>query len=152
MPPVPKLRVARPTDDLEALRFNTAISRLMECVNFFTGQEVRPRVTMETFTLLLSPMAPHLAEELWEVLGHQETLAYAAWPTFDPALLKDDEIEVPGQINGKLRGVLTIPVDSKQDFVEAAAKALPAFAEWTTEKTIRKVIYVPNKLINFVVG
>ncbi len=96
--------VAAVTDDLEALRFNTAISRLMEFTNFFTGQEVRPRSAMETFALLLAPMAPHLAEELWQILGHEKTLAYEPWPGYDPALLKDEEVEVPVQVNGKLRG------------------------------------------------
>ena len=72
--------VAAVTDDLEAHRFNTAISRLMEFTNFFTGEEVRPKSAMETFTLLLAPMAPHLAEELWQILGHDQTLAYEPWP------------------------------------------------------------------------
>ncbi len=101
--------VAAVTDDLEAMRFNTAISRLMEFTNAFTGQDVRPRSAMETFTLLLAPMAPHVAEELWQVLGHGESLAYAPWPTFDPALLKDEEVEVPVQVNGKLRGRVVRP-------------------------------------------
>ncbi len=101
--------VAAVTDDLEAMRFNTAISRLMEFTNSFTAQEVRPKSAMETFTLLLAPMAPHLAEELWQILGHERSLAYEPWPTFDPALLKDEEIEVPVQVNGKLRGRVVVP-------------------------------------------
>ncbi len=76
--------VAAVTDDFEALRFNTAISRLMEFVNFFTAQEVRPKTAMETFTLLLAPMAPHMAEELWQLLGHEKTLAYEPWPASTP--------------------------------------------------------------------
>ena len=104
--------VAAVTDDLEAMRFNTAISRLMEFTNAFTGQDVRPKSAMETFTLLLAPMAPHVAEELWQILGHEKTLAYEPWPTFDPALLKDDEVEIPVQINGKLRGRVVVPADA----------------------------------------
>ena len=104
--------VAAVTDDLEAMRFNTAISRLMEFTNAFTGDDVRPKSAMKTFTLLLAPMAPHLAEELWQILGHEHTLAYEPWPTYDPALLKDDEIEVPVQINGKLRGRVVVPADA----------------------------------------
>ena len=103
------------TDDLEALRFNTAISRLMEFVNAFTSSEVRPRTAMETFTLLLAPLAPHAAEELWQILGHARTLAYEPWPSYDPALLKDAEVEVPVQINGKLRGRVVVPADADAD-------------------------------------
>ena len=104
--------VAAVTDDLEALRFNTAISRLMEFVNAFTAMEVRPRTAMETFTLLLAPLAPHAAEELWQILGHDRTLACEPWPAHDPALLEDAEIEVPVQVNGKLRGRVVVPADA----------------------------------------
>ena len=137
--------VASVTDDLEAMRFNTAISRLMEFVNAFTGQDVRPRSAMETFTLLLSPMAPHLAEELWEILGHDRTLAYAPWPTFDPALLKDDEIEVPVQINGKLRGRVLVPADADREAIEAAARSDEKIAALLGGKPIRKTIVVPGQ-------
>ena len=133
------------------MRFNTAISRLMEFTNAFTGMDVRPRSAMETFALLLAPMAPHLAEELWQVLGHDETLAYEPWPTFDPALLKDDEIEIPVQINGKLRGRVVVPADADRDALEAAARADERIAALLEGKTIRKVVVVPGKLVNFVV-
>ena len=143
--------VAAVTDDLEAQRFNTAISRLMEFVNAFTGQEVRPKAAMETFALLLSPMAPHLAEELWEILGHRETLAYAPWPTFDPALLKDDEIEVPVQVNGKLRGRVLVPADAGREQLEAAARSDEKIVAIIDGRPIRKTIVVPGKLVNFVI-
>jgi leucyl-tRNA synthetase len=143
--------VAAVTDDLEAMRFNTAISRLMEFVNAFTGQEVRPKSAMETFTLLLSPMAPHLAEELWEILGHTSTLAYEAWPTFDPALLKDDEIEIPVQINGRLRTRVLVPADATGPEIEATARADEKVVALLEGKPIRKTIVVPGKLVNFVV-
>jgi leucyl-tRNA synthetase len=144
--------VAAVTDDLEAMRFNTAISRLMEFTNAFTAQEVRPRAAMETFTLLLAPMAPHVAEELWELLGHDTTLAYAPWPEYDPALLKDDEVEVPVQINGKLRGRVVVAADAGRDAIEAAARADARIAALLEGKTIRKVVVVPGKLVNFVVA
>ena len=143
--------VAAVTDDLEAMRFNTAISRLMEFVNAFTGQEVRPKAAMETFALLLAPMAPHLAEELWEILGHEQTLAYAPWPTFDPALLKDDEIEVPVQVNGKLKGRILVPADADREALEAAARSDEKILALIGGKAIRKTIVVPGKLVNFVV-
>ncbi|MGA2702678.1 MAG: leucine--tRNA ligase [Isosphaeraceae bacterium] len=144
--------VAAVTDDLEALRFNTAISRLMEFVNAFTAMEVRPRTAMETFTLLLAPLAPHAGEELWQILGHDQTLAYEPWPAFDPALLKDEEIEVPVQVNSKLRGRVVVPADADGPQLEAAARGDERIATLLEGKTIRKVVVVPGKLVNFVVG
>jgi leucyl-tRNA synthetase len=141
--------VAAVTDDLEAMRFNTAISRLMEFTNAFTAQDVRPRPAMETFTILLAPMAPHIAEELWQVLGHDETLAYAPWPTFDPALLKDEEVEIPVQVNGKLRGRVVVPAGADRPALEEAARR--GIATLLEGKTIKKVVVVPGKLVNFVV-
>jgi leucyl-tRNA synthetase len=144
--------VAAVTDDLESLRFNTAISRLMEFTNFFTGQETRPRGAMETFALLLAPMAPHLGEELWQILGNEASLSHAPWPSFDPALLKDEEIEVPVQVNGKLRAKVIVPADSDGVAIEAAARRDERVVALIEGKTIRKVVVVPGKLVNFVVG
>jgi leucyl-tRNA synthetase len=134
------------------MRFNTAISRLMEFTNAFTGQDVRPKAAMETFTLLLAPMAPHVAEELWRVLGHDKSLAYAPWPSYDPALLKDEEIEIPVQVNGKLRGRVSVPADADRDAIEAAARADERIAALLEGKAVRKVVVVPGKLVNFVVA
>jgi leucyl-tRNA synthetase len=144
--------VAAVTDDLEGMRFNTAISRLMEFTNFFTAQEARPKAAMETFSLLLAPMAPHLGEELWQILGHQESLAYEPWPGYDPALLKDEEIEVPVQVNGKLRARVVVPADAGGGAIEAAARCDERIAALIEGKTVRKVVIVPGKLVNFVVG
>ena len=144
--------VAAVTDDYEALRCNTAISRLMEFTNAFTSHEIRPKSAMETFTLLLAPMAPHLAEELWEALGHTESLTYAPWPEFDPALLKDDDVEVPVQINGKLRTRITVPVDTDREALERLAREDERVAALLADKTVKKVVIVPGKLVNFVVG
>ncbi len=144
--------VAAVTDDFEAMRFNTSISRLMEFVNAFQGFETRPKRALETFTLLLAPLAPHVAEEMWEALGHGATLAYEPWPSFDPALLKDDEVEVPVQVNGKLRARVVVPADAAADAIEAAAKADERVAQWLVGKTIRKTVVVPGKLVNFVVS
>jgi leucyl-tRNA synthetase len=144
--------VAGVTEDIEAMRFNTAISKLMEFVNAFTGQEVRPRSAMETFTLLLAPLAPHLGEELWQVLGHTDTLAYHPWPTFDPALLRDEEVEIPVQVNGKVRSRLVVPADADKAAIERAARADERIAALLEGKAIKKVIAVPGKLVNFVVG
>jgi leucyl-tRNA synthetase len=143
--------VAALTDDLEGLRFNTAISRLMEFVNFFTSQEVRPTAAMETFVLLLSPFAPHIAEELWQVLGHTRTLAYEPWPAFDPALLKDEEVEIPVQLNGRLRGRIVVAAGIDAAGLERAAREDPRIATLLQGKPVRKVVVVPGKLVNFVV-
>ncbi len=143
--------IAAVTADFDGFRFNTAISRLMEFVNYFTGQDVRPRQAMETFTLLLAPMAPHLAEELWELLGHTETLAYETWPSFDPELLRDDEAEIPVQINGKLRAKVQVPANAGPEEVEATARSDDRIVALLAGKTIRKTIVVPGKLVNFVI-
>ncbi|MGI8980598.1 MAG: leucine--tRNA ligase [Pirellulaceae bacterium] len=139
------------TSDLEAMAFNTAIARMMEFVNFFTKQSVRPHSVMERFVLLLSPFAPHVAEELWQLLGHGKTLAYEPWPTFDDALTKDAEVEIPVQILGKLRGKVVVPAGSDQATLIAAARAEPRIAELLSGKEVVKTIVVPGKLVNFVV-
>ncbi|MBC7856533.1 MAG: class I tRNA ligase family protein, partial [Pirellulaceae bacterium] len=139
------------TSDIEGMAFNTAIARMMEFVNFFTKQSVRPHSVMERFVLLLSPFAPHIAEELWQLLGHETTLAYEPWPTFDDALTKDAEIEIPVQILGKLRGKVVVPAGSDQATLIAAARAEPRIAELLSGKEVIKTIVVPGKLVNFVV-
>ena len=144
--------IAAVTDDYEALRFNTAISRLMEFVNFFTGQETRPKSAMETFALLLAPMAPHVAEELWSLLGREKSLAHEAWPEYDPVLLKDDEVEIPVQLNGKLRGRVVVAAGDQATDIEQAARADPKIAKVLEGKPVRKVVVVPGKLVNFVLG
>jgi leucyl-tRNA synthetase len=144
--------IAAVTDDLDGYRFNTAISRLMEFVNFFTSQEVRPARAMETFALLLAPMAPHMAEELWSLLGHEKTLAFEPWPEFDPALLKDDEVEIPVQINGKLRGKVVVAAEADNAVIQKTAVEDPKIAQLLEGKTVRKVVVVPGKLVNFVVS
>jgi len=144
--------IAKVTEDIEKLQFNTGISALMILVNDLTKIEARPRAAIETLLLLLAPFAPHMAEELWKQLGHTKTLAYEPWPVADAKYLAKSEVEIVFQVNGKVRGKVTVAPGSSQESVETAAKSLPAFAEWTTGKTVRKVIFVPDKLINFVVG
>ncbi|MEX0718577.1 MAG: class I tRNA ligase family protein, partial [Planctomycetaceae bacterium] len=139
------------TDDIEKLSFNTAISRMMEFTNELTRQEVRPRSILEPFTLLLSPFAPHLAEELWSLLGHDQTLAYEPWPEYDPALLVENEIEVPVQVNGKLRGKVKVSTDADQATIEQAARADETIARQLEGKQVIKAIVVPGRLVNFVV-
>ena len=124
---------------------------MMEFTNFFTKESVRPREAMEKLVLLLSPFAPHMAEELWQLLGHGKSLAYEPWPSFDEKWLKEETIEIPVQINGKLRGKITVPAGSDQAALEAAARADPKIAEILSGKTVVKAIIVPGRLVNFVV-
>ncbi len=139
------------TEDLERLSFNTSISRLMEFVNAFTTAEIRPRKAMEVFPLLLAPLAPHLAEELWQILGHTTTLAYEPWPKCDPSLLEDDEVEVPVQINGKLRARITVPSGSTSAEIEALARADERIIALIEGRAIKKAVVIPGKMVNFVV-
>jgi leucyl-tRNA synthetase len=142
--------IQKVTEDLDGMRFNTAIAAMMEFTNHLTKLEARPRAALEPFVLILSPFAPHLAEELWHALGHTNTLAYESWPKYDPALTKADEIEVPVQVNGKVRSKLTVPADVSDEALREAALADPRVRESLAGKTVRKVIVVPRKLVNVV--
>jgi leucyl-tRNA synthetase len=143
--------IQKVTEDTEGMRFNTAISTMMEFVNHMTKLEVRPRSVLEPFVLLLAPYAPHVAEELWRALGHTGTLAYEAWPRFDAALASADEIDVPVQINGKLKAVLKVPAEIDDAALEAAALAEDKVKEAIAGKPIKKVIVKSKKLVNLVV-
>ncbi|MFH1572711.1 MAG: leucine--tRNA ligase [Acidobacteriota bacterium] len=138
------------TADMEALRFNTAISRLMEFVNFFTGQDRRPAACMEKFVLMLAPLAPHLAEELWQALGHASSLSYEPWPEYDEAFTREEVLEVPVQINGRLRSRVVVSSSASPKEVEEAALADPKVQSYTMGKGVRKIIVVPQKLVNIV--
>ena len=138
-------------EDLETMNFNTAISTMMVFVNEFAGKSDLPREAAEKFTLCLAPFAPHVGEELWQFLGHAETLAYEPWPAYDAAALVESEIEMPVQILGKLRGRIKVPVAADAAAMQAAAQAEPGIARFLEGKQIVKVICIPKKMINFVV-
>jgi len=141
--------IKKVTEDIEQLRFNTAISQMMVFTNEMTKAEQRPRRVIEPFVLLLSPFAPHLAEELWALLGHSPSVSQQPWPTFDPALTVSDRLTIPIQINGKLRGKIETAIDASREEVERLAKT--EAAQWLQGKEPKKVVYVEKKLINFVV-
>lgn len=143
--------IAAVTQNFDNLSFNTSISRLMEFVNEISAQEPRPRAILEPFVLLLSPLAPHLAEELWELLGHQATLAYEPWPAFDPNLLVEQEVEIPVQVNGKLRGRVRVPAGAEQEAAQQIALRDANVAAQVAGKQIVKVIFVADRMLNFVV-
>ncbi|MFN3410014.1 MAG: class I tRNA ligase family protein [Limisphaerales bacterium] len=149
--------IKKVTEDLEAMRFNTAISAMMVFVNEAMTWDVKPVSVLRTFLQLLAPFAPHLAEELWDKLNVSRltphaSLTYAPWPQFDPALLVEDEIELPVSVNGKLRDVIKVPAAASQAELEAAARASAKIQAAIEGKTIRKVIVVPKKMVNLVVG
>jgi leucyl-tRNA synthetase len=146
--------IKKVTEDLDALRFNTAISAMMVFTNEAMTWETKPVSVLRTFLQLLAPFAPHIAEELWAKLniGSSTSLTYAPWPQFDPALLVEDTIEIPVQVNGKLRDKIVVSAKAAPQEIEALAlkaeKALP-FLEG---KTIKKVIVIPGRLVNIVVA
>lgn len=140
------------TKDIQSLSFNTAIAKMMEFVNFCTPLEQRPRAILEPFVIVLAPFAPHLAEELWKLLGRPAPVSLAAWPAVEEKWLKDDTVEIPVQIQGKLRGRVVVPADTDADAMKAAAAADPKIAELLAGKQIVKVVAVPGRLVNFVVN
>ncbi len=154
------------TDDIDRLAFNTAISRMMEFTNFMSGQETRSKSVLESFVILLSPFAPHIAEELWNALkmpearlfekagfldGREITLAYEPWPSYDPALLVEATVEIPIQVNGKLRAKVIVAANCDAASLEAAARADETVQKNLDGRTVVKVVAVPGRMVNFVV-
>ncbi len=149
--------IKKVTEDLEAMRFNTAISAMMVFVNEAITWETKAAQVLQPFLQLLAPFAPHLAEELWAKLatlapGTPANLAYAPWPKFDAALLVESEIEIPVQVNGKFRDVIKIAVDADNAIIEAQAKLAEKAQPFLAGKTVRKVIIVPKKMVNLIVS
>ena len=153
--------VRRVTQDFETRwHFNSAIAQIMELTNAIYAAEpleenLRPEVrkeVLELVTLMLAPMSPHLAEELWEMLGHSDGLWNAGWPAFNPELAKDEEVEIVVQVNGKVRGKVKVAAGASQEEVLKLAQADAGVAAHLAGKTVRKVIFVGDKLLNIVVG
>jgi leucyl-tRNA synthetase len=143
--------VKKVTRDIEKMAFNTAISALMMLSNHLAKLPSPPRQAAETMVLLLSPFAPHVAEELWSRLGHAQSLAYEPWPAWDEALCADDLIEIGVQVNGKTRGTVTIARDASEQDARSAALAVETVARHLTGKEVKKFVYVPAKIVSFVV-
>ncbi|GEA76378.1 leucine--tRNA ligase [Latilactobacillus sakei] len=142
--------VKKVTEDFESMHFNVAISQLMVFINDAYKADTFPREYAEGFVKLLAPIAPHMMEELWAMLGHDDSISYVDWPTFDPAALIANEVEVIFQVNGKLKAKVTVAKDTPKEELEAMAKANEKVAEFIADKTVRKVIAIPNKLVNIV--
>ncbi len=145
--------VKKVTEDIEAMRFNTAISAMMTLTNELTRAETVHREVLDAFTRLLNPFAPHLAEELWvEVLGHEPTVTHAQWPEWDPALVVDETVTVVVQVNGKVRGRFEVPKGLERAELERRALELDNVRRHVEGKTVRRVVVVPDKLVNVVVA
>ena len=138
------------TDDLEAMRFNTAISKLMVCTRELATLGPLSRECSETLVLLLAPMAPHIAEELWRKLGHSESLAYETWPSADPALLTESTQRLAVQVNGKRRDEIEVPADAEEEVIRGAALASEKVQKHLQGREPRKLIIVPGRLVNIV--
>ncbi|MEK7746479.1 MAG: class I tRNA ligase family protein, partial [Elusimicrobiota bacterium] len=137
--------------DIEAFRFNTAISALDIYLNEISSQKPPARADAEAFLSLLNPFAPHLSEELWERLGKEPFLSLAPWPDYDPSRLKDEEVELVVQVNGKARDRISAPTDSSESEIQELSLVRPKVREALAGKKVVKVIVVPNRLVNIVV-
>ena len=144
--------IEKVTGDIEGLRFNTAIAALMEFVNEARGWDALPKGVAEDFVLLLSPFAPHLAEELWQRLGHSESLAYAPWPELVEAHLQEETVEMAVQVNGTVRATISVDTEAEEDAVLAQARAEENVQRHLDGKEVQREIYVPGRIVNFVVS
>ena len=142
--------VQKVTEDFDNLHFNTAISQMMVFVNEANKAESLYYEYVKGFIQLIAPIAPHLAEEMWVIVGNEPGISYVDWPTFDPAMIVDDEIEIVVQVNGKIKAKLQVPNDSAKEALLEIAHANEKVQEAIAGKTIRKEIVVPNKLVNIV--
>ena len=155
MRPAIHAAIAGVTEDLEAFHFNRAVARVHELVNTLSDLDHETdgatlREGLEAVTLLIGPMMPHLAEELWRMIGHETLVAETDWPAFDPDLLVQDTVKIAVQVRGKMRGTIEIASDAEQDVAEAAALALPTVTAALAGDDIKKIIYVPNRIINVI--
>jgi leucyl-tRNA synthetase len=142
--------IKKVTEDIEHFGYNTAIAQMIVWVNEAAKVDALGRDQLERFLLLLSPFAPHICEELWQRLGHTESLARAPWPTYDDALTRDETVELAVQVNGKLRARITVSADATDDQIVTAAKASPAVAKDLAAKPLRRTIVVRGRLVNLI--
>ncbi|TSA45111.1 hypothetical protein D4R52_03055 [bacterium] len=145
--------IKKVSEDIAAMKFNTAVSALMILANeFSTGSNSIKPDCLETFLKLLAPFAPHLTEEMWQKLGHKTSIHLEKWPEYDSKLIREESISLPVQINGKVRATIQVPVDITEDEVKELAQKDENVSKYLAEKSIRKIIYVKGKIINFVIN
>ena len=143
--------VKKVTEDYENLSFNTAISQMMIFINACYKETVLPKEYMEGFIKLFNPICPHITEELWNMLGHNNTISYEEWPTYDINKTKDDSFEMVVQVNGKVRGKIEVSMETSKEEMETLALSIPNVKNFTDGKEVVKIIVVPKKLVNIVV-
>ena len=144
--------IKKVTADIEAFSYNTSIAAFMICVNELTAAKCHSRKVLEPLLVVLAPFAPHVTEELWHALGHDTTICDAKWPEYDEAHLKEDSVTYAVSFNGKARFNLEVPADTAKDEMERMALSHESSAKWLDGKTVKKVIVVPGKIVNIVVG
>ncbi|MDR2729780.1 MAG: class I tRNA ligase family protein, partial [Treponema sp.] len=144
--------IKKVTDDTASLDFNTAISAMMICSNELAKLSEVPRALWEPMVIMLSAYAPHLGEELWEKLGHKESVSACHWPSYDEALIREDEVTVVVQVNGKIRDKFAAATGTAGAELEKTALSLPGVLKWIEGHKVAKVIVVPGKLVNIVLG
>ncbi|HQJ24940.1 MAG TPA: class I tRNA ligase family protein, partial [Bacillota bacterium] len=139
-------------EDIEEMKYNTALAQLMSLANWFGKQERIEPSHWDAFVKLMAPFAPHIAEELFEARGYKKGLAHEPWPVFDPEKAKEDEIEVPVQVNGKLKDVVKVAAGIDQDELLKAALASEKVASLIEGRTIKRTVVIPGKMVNIVIG
>ena len=142
--------IKKVSDDIESMGFNTAVSTLMIYANALDKEDKITQKEFETLILLLAPFAPHIAEELWSLLGHTGSIHTQEWPKYDSKLVLGDEVTLAIQVNGKLRGSLTVPRDSSEKTVKSQVLAMPEVKKWLLGREPKKVIFVPGKIVSVV--
>jgi leucyl-tRNA synthetase len=138
-------------DDIETFGFNTAISQMMIFVNHLSKQEIRPKAVVEKFILVLAPFAPHITEELWERLGHTNTLAYEPWPEYDRQLIKEKEVELVVQVNGKIKDRIVVSADADEEQIKQKALACAKVQKALGGKQPKTIIVIKSRLVNIVI-
>ncbi|MDE6464858.1 MAG: class I tRNA ligase family protein, partial [Muribaculaceae bacterium] len=145
--------IKKVTGDIEGFSFNTSVAAFMICVNELAAQGCRSKDVLEKLLVVVSPFAPHIAEALWRgALGHESSIVDAPWPAFDESFLREDSVTMAVSFNGKARYNITVPVDAPREVIEKTALEAEGAAKWLEGKTIRKIIVVPGKIINVVIG
>ncbi len=138
-------------EDIERFSFNTSVSTFMICVNELTTLKCHKRAILEPLTIALSPYAPHITEELWQLLGHRDSITYARFPAWQEKYLTESSFEYPISVNGKMRGKLTFPTDMAKELIEQEVIGSGLIDKYLEGKTPKKIIVVPNKIVNVVV-
>jgi leucyl-tRNA synthetase len=143
--------IKKVSENIESMKFNTAISSLMICLNEMEKEEEILKSDFEKFILLLSPFAPHITSELWQILGNKKDIVLSAWPKYDPNKIQEDEVKIGVQINGKVRGDITVSVEEDESTAIEKAKQNPDISKWIEGKEIKKVIYIKGKILNILI-